>query len=799
MLGNITVVLSLLAGLYSVSRYYKVYKGDRNQIQKARLSYHTMTGLIIFASFYLLYIIVTHQYQYDYVFNYSNSDLSTGLLMSTFFAGQEGSFLLWLLFAVVIGAFLQNYTSRRGDLESRVMMIYTLTSIFLIIMILPQLKSPFNYLWSDLNYLDLKYFNDSILSMPFIQSYIYTDPQSNKTMLMLSPKLAQALELNGIEFNQLFIRGKGLNPLLQNFWMQIHPPILFLGFALTAVPYSFAISALIKNKYNEWIKYALPWTLATSMILGLGIMIGGYWAYGVLGWGGYWGWDPVENASLIPWIISVALIHTMLVQKHSQITEKIGRFAKTNLILASFTFMLVIYSTFLTRSGILSEASVHSFVDPGMLVYSLLLIYILTFSIIGLGGIYYRRKSLNRIVNSEDALFSREVGLFYGSALLIASAIVIFVGTSSPIFGQSVEIEFYNKMNLPLVIIMELLIGISLFLRWRSTEKKIFLSEISPATILSLLITIGTLFIIELNDTLSKLLFFSNVFVVLINLQFMLRVFRNGVQFLGGHIAHLGIAIFLFGVLATSTFSSSAQIDLEIGQPQEVLDYEFTFIGVKPIDNGKKYEFNVNVNGPDNSFTFSPVMFRSDFNNSIMREPDIFEGLFKDFYMSPSSYTEGSENSDRKNSITLNKGEKYNYENYIIEFTGFNLPEDAMHGMTDGKGFRIGVKLVIIKDDAIYNSEPFMEINNAQREYSTEVVKEVGLKIELTSLDVSGKVNIILTPQNEESTLQEASKEILSAEVSIKPFMSLVWIGVIFVSLGVLLSIFRRSKESLFN
>lgn len=691
MVGNVLVILSLVAAFFTINRYYKVYRGESSKIKQARAGYQTMTMFVLLASMYLLYLILSHQYQYEYVFNYSNSSLSIGLLISTFFAGQEGSFLLWLLFTVLIGIILQNYTSKRGDLEPRVMMIYTLAALFLNIMILPQLKSPFNYLWSSTNYLDLKYFNQTVLGMPFIKGFILTDQQSNRTVLQIGPKLASVLDYHGISFSQLIVRGKGLNPLLQNFWMEIHPPILFLGFALTTVPYSFAISALIKNKYKDWINYALPWTLATSLVLGLGIMIGGYWAYGVLGWGGYWGWDPVENASLVPWIISVALIHTMLVQKHSQITDKLGRFAKTNLALASLMFMLVIYSTFLTRSGILSEASVHSFVDPGMLVYAFLLIYIFTFSAIGLGGIYYRRKSLFNLTAGNESFLSREIGLFYGAAVLIASALVVFVGTSSPIFGQSVEVDFYNKMNLPLVIIMGLLIGLSLFLRWSITVKKDYIKDISLPLVISLALTILIVYSVGLNDFVMSIMLYSNVFIIVVNLQFLVRLFGNGIKFLGGHIAHIGFAVFLLGVLATSTFGSSEQVDLVRGVPQNILDHKITFVGINPIENGKKFEFNIEVSDSEDFFISSPVMYKSDFNNSIMREPYIYENFLKDFYISPQAYTNGSE------------------DNKSIEKT--------------------------------------------------------------------------------------KAQEILTAEISVKPFMSLVWLGVIIVSFGFLLGAIRRSKE----
>src|SRR4030042_1065601 len=365
MIGNIILTLALCAGVFSVIMFYLTYRGYENTLKMARISYHAMTILVISASVFLLYAILTHQYQYQYVFNYSGNDLPTGLLMSTFYAGQEGSFLLWAFFAVIIGLMLLEYTSKRGDLEPRVMTVFTLAAVFLLIMVNPLLKSPFSYIWSQPDYIDLKFINPAYISLPFLTNFHFQDPGSGQHFIKLSSDLYSVLMSNGITINDFIVQGKGLNPLLQNFWMQIHPPLLFVGFAMSAVPFSFAFAAMMKNEYREWIKQALPWVLACAMVLGLAIMLGGYWAYGVLGWGGYWGWDPVENSSLVPWLIGVASIHTLLVQKKTQAGGGAGRFVKTNLILSVLTFVLVLYSTFLTRSGILGDASVHSFVDPG--------------------------------------------------------------------------------------------------------------------------------------------------------------------------------------------------------------------------------------------------------------------------------------------------------------------------------------------------------------------------------------------------------------------------------------------------
>ena len=232
MIGNIILTLALLTGVFSVIMYYLTYKGYQNTITLARVGYNATAILVLAASALLLYAILTHQYQYKYVYDYSGSGMATGMLMATFYAGQEGSFMMWTFFTAIIGLILLEYTSKRGDLELRVMMIFTLALTFLLGMVSPLLKSPFNYIWQQQDFLDLKNINQSLLSLPAIQSFVFTDPQSNKSFIQMGKELHAVLVANNISISNFIIQGKGLNPLLQNFWMQIHPPILFLGFAL---------------------------------------------------------------------------------------------------------------------------------------------------------------------------------------------------------------------------------------------------------------------------------------------------------------------------------------------------------------------------------------------------------------------------------------------------------------------------------------------------------------------------------------------------------------------------------------
>ena len=515
MIGNIFLTIALLASMFTSLMYYFTYKGYNNTLNKARIGYHAMSIMVIASSVMLLHAILTHQYQYKYVYEYSNSDLPIGLLISTFYAGQEGSFLLWTLFTIIIGLILMDYTSKRGDLEQRVMMIFSLVTAFLLVMISPLLKSPFTYIWTDPSFVELTKINPSFLNLSFISSFIFEDQGAHKQFFKLGSDSYAVLSSNGISINDFIIHGKGLNPLLQNFWMQIHPPLLFVGFAMSTVPYSFALAALLKNDYTDWVKQSLPWVLFGSMVLGLAIMLGGYWAYGVLGWGGYWGWDPVENSSLVPWLIGVASVHTLLVQKRTQeLPNGKGRFVKTNLILSILTYVLVVYSTFLTRSGVLSDASVHSFVAPGRLVFLFLLLNVIVFALLGFGAIAYRWKFLNEHFNFEEDVLSRELALFTGAVTLIASAIIIIFGTSLPIWGKGVETSFYNHSHLPIGIIIGLLMGFSLLLRWKSTSKKDLINNAKYTLIITVVATASIVIFGGIKDFMLGVFTLTTVFCV---------------------------------------------------------------------------------------------------------------------------------------------------------------------------------------------------------------------------------------------------------------------------------------------
>jgi len=799
MAGSILITLALVFSVFSMVLYYFSYRGAKNTLSVARMSYHAMAMLVIIASALLMYLIITHQYQYEYVYSYSNDDLPFGFLLSTFWAGQQGSFMLWLFVTALIGVFLQSYTGKRDDLEPRVMMFFTLATTFLLAMVSPLMKNPFAFIWSEPMFLETIKINPSYLTLPFMQNFMFSDPNSGQNFVKMSKDLYAALQTAGIPIGQFIIHGKGLNPLLQNFWMQIHPPILFTGFAMTTVPFSFAMAALLKNDYKDWVRQSFPWILAGSGILGLGIMLGGYWAYGVLGWGGYWAWDPVENASLVPWLISVAAIHTMLVQRKTQSKGGFGKFVKTNLLLSILAFVMVLYSTFLTRSGVLGDASVHSFVDPGMIVYLFLIVFVATFLLLGVGMIMYRWKYLESQIVSEESLLARELALFTATVTLGASALIVAVGTSAPIFKQSVETKFYNEMHVPLAIIIGLLNGFSFLLKWRHSSgedilKKSKFSLVATGVFALLLILFGKVY-----DVMMILLSVSAAFAFFVNAEIAYRIFTGNKKMLGAYVAHIGISLFILGVVGSSAYSKQFEVDLTKGKPVNVLGHTLEFTGYTPIENNTKYEFNISVKDGDGGGAASvikPIMFISTFNNSLMREPDILEGFTKDFYISPLSYEDGTEAKAKPqgNAVTLIPDEKTSIEGAQVTYAEFIKPD--MSVMMSGGNFQMGAKLVVTKNGKSETIEALMKKEAQGVSFVPVELKDADLRIELTKIDPATKKAEFIVGKLSAPVSTTQPQEVLAVNASTKPFISLVWLGVAVMVIGFVVSTLRRLKES---
>ncbi|HMU44457.1 MAG TPA: cytochrome c-type biogenesis CcmF C-terminal domain-containing protein [Ignavibacteriaceae bacterium] len=796
MIGSIVLTLALASSVIAMVMFYLNFRGYTNTLNYGRIAYHTMTMLVITASTILWYLLLTHQYQYHYVFSYSNNSLNTGFLVSSFWGGQEGSFMLWLLLTSIVGVVLQSYSSKRGDLEPRVMAVFTLATTFLLIMVSPWFKNPFEFIWATPVFIDAKSISAQFLNAPFMQNFIFTDPNSQTTFVKMSEDLYNVLSASGIAVNDVVINGKGLNPQLLNFWMQIHPPTLFTGFSMATVPFAFAMAAMMKNDYRDWVRQAFPWVLAGTGILGLGIMMGGYWAYEMLGWGGYWAWDPVENSSLIPFLVGTASIHTLLVQRKSQAKGGIGRYARTNIILSLMTYILVLYSTFLTRSGILGDASVHSFVDPGMLVYLFLVIFIGSFILLGFGMLFFRWKYLGEHVQMEEGLLSRELALFTSAVVLCASATIVLVGTSAPIWGSAVDTFFYNEMHVPIAIIIGLLNGLSLLIKWKDTKSQEILKKSALSAGGAVLFTILVVALGAVNDVMMILLTLTTAFALFVNLEIAIKIVKGNMKMLGAYVAHIGIALFILGVIGSAAFSEQVDVDLVKNETKSAFGFDMTFTGYSPIENNTKYAFNINLKNGGTDYSVAPVMYISDFNNGLMREPDILTLPTKDFYISPLGYDQGTGENSEGQSLSLELGSQSDFDNATISYQSFIKPD--MSAMTTGGSIKMGAVIVVQKDGKTYTDSTVMQGSAGNFDFVAAQFNDANIKVQVQKIDPTTKQAVFIVSNIVNKTqVTTQPKEVLTITASIKPFISFVWIGVLVMFIGFFVSVARRLKESL--
>ncbi len=754
MIGKVLIHIFFITAVLSCVSFFLTHLGKEKFLKFGRLFYHITAVGILSTAAYLMYLILTHQFQFAYIWEQSSTDLQLPLLMSTFYSGQEGSFMLWTTMTAIIGIFLLNYVSKGDRLEPQVMSVFTLIIAFLGFILI--LKSPFLYVWE-------KFAGD-------------------------------------VEYGYIPAEGRGLNPLLQNFWIVIHPPTLFVGFSSLAAPFCFAIGTLMKNRYDDWIKFSMPWLLFSGMILGLGIMMGGYWAYGVLGWGGYWAWDPVENSSFIPWLIIVAAIHTMIAQKRT------GGYKKTNLMLCITSYLLVLYSTFLTRSGILGDSSVHSFVDPGYEVYLSLIVFISLFTLISIFAIVYRYRNLKALTAGTNKMLTRESTLFIGSITLCAAALVILAGTSWPIFSKgSIDADFYNKMNLPIAILIALINGISLLLKWKQDdEKRFFKSLIFPLT-LAFIVTIG-LVIIGVQDFLIALFALASLFTFFVNAELAVNAFRKKNSSIGAYIAHLGLALVFLGIIASSKYSKEENLSLELNKPVDAFGYRLTYMGATPFEdpNNKtdiKYHFNVRVEKDNKELVLQPVMYYSEYSKGLMKNPDIANFATKDFYLAPMGLVEPEIFSEDE-MHELKKGEERKIGELTVQFSDFDFGNIQQGGKEIQSGnYSIGALLKVKDSKFIENLEPKIKYTDGTAEYM--VAKISGndqysfyfVKMSVQGEDLGGPTATIAIVNKKNISQKPMTDETLVLTASIKPFINVLWTGTGILVLGFFLSILKRRKE----
>ena len=484
-------------------------------------------ALVSGASAALVWLLMARDYRVEYVAGHVNNTLNGFYRFSAFWGGQEGSLLLWLLLLCAY-SFIVIRQNRDRNLELMPYVTATLmvTALFFLV-ILNFVTPPF----------------DTLAAPP--------------------------------------ADGRGLNPLLQDWGMVIHPPNLYLGYVGFAVPFAFCIGALASGRLDaDWIAATRRWTLFAWFFNGTGILLGGAWAYKELGWGGYWAWDPVENASLMPWLTGTAFLHSVMIQ------EKRGMLKVWNVSLIIITYGLTIFGTFLTRSGIIS--SVHAFANSSF--GWAFLVYLLAALIVSFGLMIWRLPLL-RSEHEMESFFSREASFLLNNVVLVGMTFAVFWGTIFPVVSEAVKgvkvtvgPPFFNQVNAPIGLLLILLCGAGPLFAWRKTSRRQMNRSFaypSAAAVGALL----TLALFGVRHVYAALAFSLCAFVAgTILLEYWRGVasrarhhgegvvrgaweltMRNKRRF-GGYIVHLGMAILFVGVAASSAYQEVGEVRLRLGE-----------------------------------------------------------------------------------------------------------------------------------------------------------------------------------------------------------------------------------------
>jgi cytochrome c-type biogenesis protein CcmF len=501
------------------------YRKDRRTLwhNAARGLYIVHAASIVAIAAVLYFLIFKHYFEYSYVWQYSSKDLPMKYIISCFWAGQEGSFLVWALWQALIGLVLL-WLARKW--ESPVMVIFSLSQAFVTSMLL-----------------GVSVFGVKLGSSPF--ELLRHTVETIEGTIFASP-----------DYLTMLGDGNGLNPLLENIWMTIHPPILFLGYALALVPFSYAIASFMKKDYHTWIGRALPWTLLALFMLGAGILLGGAWAYVSLTFGGFWSWDPVENSSLVPWMTLVAGLHFMLISRRQNFAMLAAY------VMITLSYVLVLYASFLTRSGVLADTSAHSFGDNGMTMQ--LLVYLLVFFVMMVVMIGANVRKFHSA--KEDILLSREFWMFIGAIIMVLAAFQLVFTTSIPVFNNLFHTDiappvdrvgFYNRWQMPYALLIAGFIAFTQFLSYNANEPGKFLKRLLLPLLASVVLTIplvATGVVTQMNFILLVVFTLFALLSSLYNMIFKVIKPRNT----GAIVTHIGFVIFVMGTVLT--FSNSRVI-----------------------------------------------------------------------------------------------------------------------------------------------------------------------------------------------------------------------------------------------
>ena len=784
--GNLFIALAfggaLLAGL---SYYFSFKRKDEESSWKtiARSAYmiHSVSVIMIFVLLY--YLIFNHKFEYYYVWQHSSTILPWQYIFASFWEGQEGSFLLWTFWHIVLSFFI---IRKGGTWEAPVMVTICLVQAFLVSMVLG--VTIFDYKIGTNPFILLREHVD-MANLPFVQF----------------PDYLQRID-----------DGRGLNPLLQNYWMVIHPPVLFLGFASTLIPFAYAMGGLMTRRIQEWTVEATPWAFFGIMSFGTGILMGAAWAYEALSFGGFWAWDPVENASLVPWLTFVGAAHVMVINK------KNGSTLISCLLLSIATFILVLYSTFLTRSGILGDTSVHAFTDLGMT--GQLVVYMAFFVVQAMYLLFINRKAFPKN-EKEDSLFSREFWMFIGMLVLLISGLQITFTTSIPVmnalFGTNMApptdvIDHYNSWQIPFAIIISILIGFTQFFKYKETPPKEFWKKIAISLLVSIVLSTALAFYFQFDRIQYILLLFASVFAVIANLDYATRVMKGKLNHIGASVAHVGIGLILLGSLISnaksevisknvlnvdlgSDFPNNENIMLIKGDTLRMSSYFISYTGKEK--EGVNVYYNIEYftadfanNRLEHAFTLRPTVQLNPRMGNVS-EPSTKHYLDKDIYthvtyadLESLEKTADSDEYSEPVVHTISIGDTISTSNSLVYFESLSQDIDRKSLGLSEEDVAVGAKLTILDiNKKTYSLMPLFVIKNKVIFSKELFLEELGMKVAFTKINPSdGKIDITITEK------KDNKREFIIMKAVVFPYINILWTGCILIVVGSLMAIRKR-------
>lgn len=802
-LGHFFVVLSLVTSLMATIAYWKsTYATDLAAAQSwqrlARI-FFSLDAFGIFATFGLiLYIVASHSFEYFYAWNHSDRSLSPKYLLSCVWEGQEGSFLLWAVWHAVLGFVLMK---KGGKWEAPVMVVISFAQFCLATMIVGIYIGSIR-----------------IGSNPFllVRQHFSDAPIFNRPDYLSLPQMQD---------------GQGLNQLLQNYWMVIHPPILFLGFASTIVPFAYAVAGLLKKDYTGWTKLALPWSLFSAAVLGAGIMMGAAWAYESLTFGGYWAWDPVENASLVPWLVLVAGVHTLV------IFNSTGYSLRATYVFFILSFILILYSTFLTRSGVLSDSSVHAFtIDNTQVnsIYTQLLSFMFVFLLPATWLLVKHFKQIPHIVKEESS-YSREFWMFIGALVLFLSALVITWQTSfNPIYnklsGKSTaapeDPEFaYNKIQIFVAIVVAILTAISQYLKYKNTTKAYFLKKIALPTVIAALITLTFVFTTGIDYTKQGAGFFGAIYVALFaaiysvvaNAMYIWTGLQGKLKAAGASVAHVGFGLVLVGILISasnkkvlsinttginlrfdpkSSEKSMENLTLIKGVKTDMGDYHATYVSNDSTSrNGTMMYFRVDFEHKTNQEKFSlyPNLIRNTKGQEgFSNNPDSKHYWNRDIF----TYISYADNMDEEKDTAQYKAYTMKIGDTLFYSNGFMMLEKVVPNPNNDKyqftarDTALMAELTVYgKEGQQYTARPLFYLKDNQVGFQADTVYAQNIALAFTKVMENQQIEI----QVKESTRMVP---FVALKVYQFPHINILWLGIIIMTIGFFMSMYRRGQLS---